>query len=188
LLLPCGYGRQKQKVLESLQSGMERGMGALNGLSTSIVTYAQDSGQTFPFVRVRNFAAMAAQTVQFTNAFQTALVPVVKPEIREQWETYASSKNTSLRKYINETEHFMSTYDHYYGPLPSEYNWSFYDKIYDDLEMDGINPNTTQPYYLPEFHLFPLVIVGYGPANFGMFTLYKMKATLSFRLITIHFP
>jgi hypothetical protein len=162
------------KVLSSLLTGLERGMGALNSLSTSIVTYAEDTNQKFPFVRVRNFAAQAAQTVQFTNAFQTAFAPVVKPELRQEWESFASSKNTTIWKIINETEHFMSSYEQFYGPLPSEYNWTFFDKIYNDFEIDGIDPsNTTQSYYVPDFQIFPLLMVGYGPANYGMFTVYK---------------
>jgi hypothetical protein len=164
----------EKKILSSLQTGLERGMGALNSFSTSIVTYAEASGETFPFVRVLKFAAQAAQTVLFSNGFQTFFVPVVKPELREKWENFTSSKNTTIWKIVNETEQFMSTYDQYYGPLPSEYNWSFFDKIYNDIEIDRIVPsNNSQPFYLPNLHAFPLAMVGYGPANFGTFTVYR---------------
>jgi hypothetical protein len=176
------------KVLSSLLSGLERGLGALNTLSTSIVTYAEGTNQTFPFVRMGNYAAQAAQTLQFTNAFVTAFAPVVKPELRQQWEQFASSENNNIWNVINETAEFMSNFDQFHGPLPNEYNWSFIDKIYSDNEIDGIDPsNTTQPFYVPEFQLFPLVMVGYGPANYGMYFIWIRNLSNFFVSFVSHF-
>jgi hypothetical protein len=118
---------------------------------------------------MKNYAAQAAQTLQFTNALITTYAPIVKADIRDQWERFASSENTTIREIVNETANFMSTYDQFYGPLPSEYNWSYIDRIYNDLEMNGIDPsNTTQELYIPDIQVFPIVMMGYGPANYGM--------------------
>jgi hypothetical protein len=147
-------------------------LGALNTLSISITTFAEATNQTFPYVRMVNYAAQAAQTMQFTNGFVTTFAPVVKAEQRTQWENFASSKNTNIWKVINETIDYMSTYDQFEGPMPNEYNWSFIDKIYSDYQLTGIDPaSTTQSYFVPEFQLFPLVMTGFGPANYGKLQL-----------------
>jgi hypothetical protein len=165
---------------QSLLSGLESSLGALNTLSTSIITQTKVTNQTFPFVWIENYAAQAAQTLQFTNALVTTLAPIVKPSQRTKWEQFVSSKNTNVWKDMNETINFMSTFDQYTGPMPNEYNWSFTDKIYNEIERDGIDPsNTTQPFYIPEFQSFPVVMVRYSPVNYGTLSLSEGISTIT---------
>jgi hypothetical protein len=149
---------------------MENAFGALNSLSTSIVTYAMGTNQSWPFVRIDNYAAQVARTLQFTGAIQTTLAPIVRLDQRRQWEEFLSSKNPVIRKQVKETVDYMSTYKPFQGPMPDDYNWTYYDQIYND---DGIVPyNTSQPFYMPDFQVFPLIMIDYGPANYGMFSFF----------------
>jgi hypothetical protein len=145
---------------------MENSFGALNSLSTSIVTYAKGTNQSWPFVRIDNFAAQVARVQQFTGAVLTTLAPIVKKDQRRQWEQFLSSKNPAIWAQLNETIDYLRTYKPFQGPLPDEYNWTFFENIYND---NGIVPyNTSQSFYLPDFQTFPLVMIDFGPANYGM--------------------
>jgi hypothetical protein len=126
------------------------------------------------------YPAQVAQTLQSTNALATTFLTVVKPELRSQWEHFASSNNTNIWKVVNETKDFASTFDHFHGTLPNENNWSFIDKIHDDYEMNGIDPSSKQPYYIPEFQTFPLASNVYAPANYGTLRLLKDNYFASF--------
>jgi hypothetical protein len=154
-----------EQVLGSLLSSIERRFGAFNALSAHTLDMAEISNQKFPFVRIPRFAVHAAKTLQSTNAVITFFNPVVKKEDRAQWERYASSDNNNIMTYINETTGFMRNFKDFYGPMPEDYNWTFKDSIYTDA---GVYPeNTTRTFFMPTWHIFPLVMRFYTPANFG---------------------
>jgi hypothetical protein len=160
-----------QKVLSSLLSGLERSLGALNTLSTSIVTYAEGTNQSFPFVRMGNFAVHAAQTFQSTNALIVTFAPIVKREIRDQWESFASSENSTVPKLVNETLDFMATFEQNHSPIGPDSNFSYTDKIFNEYENDGINASTTtHKFHIPAMQTFPLASRGL-PVNYGKLTI-----------------
>jgi hypothetical protein len=49
------FAADSTKVLESFNKAVERRLEAIDALSVSITTYAEDSGSTFPNVTVSNF-------------------------------------------------------------------------------------------------------------------------------------
>ena len=156
---------------------MERKLGAFNTLATSFVTMAQMSNQTFPFVRITNFAAQVARTLQTTNAVTTSLTPVVRPDQRREWEQFASSTNptnATIWKIINETFDYQRNFHEFYGPDPNTYQLQFRNRIYSDY---GVVPyNVTDRIFIPGWQSFPLVTRTYAAANFGKYyTVFERK-------------
>ena len=144
---------------------MERRFGAFNSLAATILTVAELSNQSLPFVRIPHFAAHAAKVLQLTNAVVSYLTPVIPNHLRSKWEHFASGSQDNLWLYINDTINYQRTFRHFYGPMPEEYNWTIKESIYDDFT--DVPENSTHPYFLPEWHIFPLVMRSYGPANYG---------------------
>ena len=89
---------------------MERRLGAFNNLASSFVTIAQATNQTFPFVRIPNFAALVARTIQLTNAVSTAFAPVVQPEFRKKWEKSTAPNSSNAWSIINETINYQRNF------------------------------------------------------------------------------
>ena len=144
---------------------MERRFGAFNSLATFFLGASKISNKNFPFVRIPDFAVHVGRTLQLTNAVATFFTPVVKKEVRREWENFTSRANGTVMLYINETIEYLETFKDFYGPMPDDYNWTFRDVIYTDY--GEIPYNSTQPYFLPTWYIFPLIMRYYGTANFG---------------------
>ena len=155
---------------------MERRLGAFNNLASSFVTIAQATNQTFPFVRIPNFAALVARTIQLTNAVSTAFAPVVQPEFRKKWEKSTAPNSSNAWSIINETINYQRNFRQFYGPMPEEYNWTFADTMYSDY--GPVPDNETSRFFLPAFQAFPLEMRVYPPFKYG--TCKKNLAILSF--------
>ena len=156
--------------MASLLSAMERTLGAFDSLASNFITIANQTDQTFPFVRIPNYAVHIAKTLQFTGSIVTSYAPVVPNKQRLAWEKFASSSNVNIRNVMNETLRFQRQFSHYPGLFPDEYNWTFRDIIYDDdyshipydeYQLDRYNIS------IPEWQIFPLNMQTYAPANYG---------------------
>lgn len=169
------------KVLQSLESSIERSLVALDNLAMITITAARISNQTFPFVYVPDFGKHVAKVAPIMGGTCTYFCPLVKLNERKEWEQFASGNNTAfLPAYVEETIQLQDEYPFYYGPKPQNYSWEFHDTIYRD---DYDNPpfsdvvqvkKNSRPdmldMYLPDFLRFPLVMTSYYPANWGKFT------------------
>ena len=144
---------------------VETRLNAFNLLAASFVTIAEATNQKFPFVRIPHFAAQVGKTLQLTNAVVTYLLPVIRPHQRLAWEEYASGNNTNIWNVMNDTLGYQRNFHDFYGPMPEDYNWTFRNSIYTDA--GDIPYNSTQPMYIPEWQIFPLVMREYAACNFG---------------------
>jgi hypothetical protein len=120
-----------------------------------------------------NFAVHAAQTFQSTNALIITFAPIVKREIRDQWESFAPGKNTTVPKLVNESLDFMATFEQNHSPIGPDSNFTYMDKIFSEYERNGINAaTTTHKFHIPTFQGFPLPSRGH-PVNYGKPTRQK---------------
>jgi cytoskeletal protein RodZ len=164
------------KVLQSLERSVERSLVALDNLAMTITTTARAANQSFPFVAVPGFAEHVAKVAPIIGSHVTCYVPLVRFNERENYELFASEKNTTVPAYVAETLKFQETYPFYYGPKAETYSWEYRNTIYaedpvDPPFSDVAHFNTTRPglfdIYLPEIYRFPLVMNVYAPANWG---------------------
>jgi hypothetical protein len=84
---------------------LERSLGAVDGYTASLVSSAQSSNQTFPFVLFDNFAFRTEKIRQLTDSVTISIQPLVKAEQRSDWERFAATHNS----WVNETMQVMAT-------------------------------------------------------------------------------
>jgi uncharacterized protein YejL (UPF0352 family) len=170
------------KVLESLQSSIERSLVALDNLAMNIITVSRVSNQSFPFVAVPDFGKHVATVAPIVGSHTTSYAPLVRLSERREWENFASEKNTAVPLFVKETIAFQETYPFYYGPKVETYRWQYRDSIHrEDYENPPFSDlqyyNSTRPglldIYLPILQRFPLVMTYYSPANWGKFSCLK---------------
>jgi hypothetical protein len=95
---------------------------------------ADITNQTFPFVTIPKHGLYVAKSMPFTGAVCTYLLPMVRFDQREQWETYAAGNNTSLPSWVNEALHMQDHWTGFYGPMPQNYSYTSYDTgMYDSI-------------------------------------------------------
>jgi hypothetical protein len=150
---------------------------ALDTLSTSFVSIALMTNQTYPNVTISDFGVHVAKSQPHTNALVTSLMPIIPADDRLQWEAYAALNNSKLKSWLGNALHYQEKYDQYYGPKQNETSW-FADGAISHEIRDGYGP---MPYngswsnrsrvYTPVWHSFPLT----NPAtiNFGTFNNFR---------------
>ena len=125
----------------------------------------QLQNQTFPFIRIPDYAAQVARSLEYTGAVCTYFTPVVKGNLRLQWENYTSGNHTTIWSIMNETLDYQRNFKDYHGPMPEDYNWTFRNTMYTDY--GDVPYNETHDIFIPEIHTFPLIMKNYAAANFG---------------------
>jgi hypothetical protein len=157
------------QVLQSIGQSIDRTLGALDTFSAVITTMANSTNQTFPFVRVHQFAAHAAKFLPQTGASIIYFIPIVPFESRLEWEQYAARNNTELPIFVTETLDYQENWSNFPGPLPQNYTWPSSDAIFSDF--GDIPYNVSRPdgveAHLPMWQTFPLIMTVYPPANWG---------------------
>jgi NADH:ubiquinone oxidoreductase subunit 5 (subunit L)/multisubunit Na+/H+ antiporter MnhA subunit len=105
------------KVLEAIGSSLEKTLSAMDSLSVTLVTYAQYSNSTWPYVTMPNFAVAVAKILPLSNAIFINVLPIVQPHQRVQWEHYSRANDA----WVNESMKIQETWKGYYGPIV--YDW-----------------------------------------------------------------
>ena len=83
----------------------------MDSLSVTMVSYARDQNETWPFVTLPDFGPRMAKLLPQTDAMLIAIVPIVKPYQRKRWETYSIQND----EWVNQSINIQETWDGYYG-------------------------------------------------------------------------
>jgi uncharacterized DUF497 family protein len=113
-----------KKVFEEIGSNFDRTLGALNAISIALVSYAHKQGDEWPYVTIPDFALLAAKLLPLTEGVYIAVMPIVQPNQKDDWEEYAYQNDY----WVNETLAIQNEWDSYYGEV--QYNWERNKKIY----------------------------------------------------------
>jgi hypothetical protein len=105
------------KVQEAIGSSMDKTLGALDSLSVTLVSFANNTNATWPFVTLPNFAVQAAKLLRLTDVMYINVLPIVHPKQRVAWETYSVQHDY----WVNQSMAVQETWDGYYGPVI--YGW-----------------------------------------------------------------
>jgi hypothetical protein len=136
-----------------------------------MVVIAAHSNQKFPFVSIPEFAIIAAKAQQMTGTICITLLPVINLDQRGDWELYSAGNNSNLAAWVDKTLDLQDNYKNFFGPMPQNKTWESAEGIYDD--QGDIPQNVSRldrlPIFLPEWHVFPLVMTSYYPANLGTY-------------------
>jgi hypothetical protein len=105
------------KVLEAIGSSLDKTLGAFESLSVTLVSYADYSNSTWPFVTMPNFGMHVSKILPVANALLVVVLPIVSPSQRLQWEAYAPQHDSCLEESMT----LQSQWDQYYGNV--SYEW-----------------------------------------------------------------
>jgi hypothetical protein len=127
------------KVFDAIGSSFERALTTLNAFSILLVTYSQSNGHegtnatTWPFVTLPNFAGQASKLLPITNGLYIAVLPIVAPSQKQQWEEYAYQHDG----WVNESLALQEVWDGYRGNV--SYDWARSESVYDNYDI--VYPN-----------------------------------------------
>ncbi|CAB9505094.1 Receptor-type guanylate cyclase gcy [Seminavis robusta] len=85
------------KVAESFYDSVERKMGAIATFSTTITSYAVNTGATFPNITVPDFELRGAHTRIQAAGVILYFFPLVRDQDRAGWEEYAANNRMWIR-------------------------------------------------------------------------------------------
>jgi hypothetical protein len=97
-----GYQANAQRIVESFHDAVERRLGAINSMATSITSYSLDAKQTFPFVTIPNFEIRGSDLRVQADAASILWMPLVTDETRVAWEVYALTNRSQFDESILE--------------------------------------------------------------------------------------
>jgi hypothetical protein len=88
-MFESGYQANAQRIVESFHDAVERRLGAINSMATTITSYSLDAKQTFPFVTIPNFEIRGSDLRVQADSSGILWMPLVTDETRDAWEEYA---------------------------------------------------------------------------------------------------
>ena len=121
------FGYDAHKVLEAIGSSIDKSLGLLDSLAVTLVSYASDKDDKWPFVTLPDFGLRMAKLLPQTDAITLAILPIVKPELRDAWEAYSIQND----EWVNQSIAIEDNWDRFYGPIV--YDWEKYGTIYGDF-------------------------------------------------------
>jgi hypothetical protein len=114
------------KIFQSVGSSLDRTLAALDSLAVTMVSYARDENNTWPFVTLPDFGVKMSKLLPLTDAFVITVISIVHPEKRKEWEEYSLLQ----QGWVNESMGIQETWEGYYGPII--YDWKPYATIHGD--------------------------------------------------------
>lgn len=81
---------------KAMGRSLERTLGAVDAYSSSFVSNARSSNQSWPFVAIDDFAVRTEKIRQLTDAVTVSIHPLVTPRNRLKWESYAKANSGTL--------------------------------------------------------------------------------------------
>jgi hypothetical protein len=87
-----------ERIIESFHYAVERRLGAINSMATSITSYALDANKTFPLVTIPNFEIRGSDLRAQADATGIHWMPLVTDETRVAWEEYALASRSQIDK------------------------------------------------------------------------------------------
>jgi hypothetical protein len=98
----AGYQNNAERIIESFHDAVERRLGAISSMATSITSYAVDTNKTFPFVTIPNFELRGSDLRIQADASLIGWMPLVTDESRVDWEEYALADRSQIDKAFKE--------------------------------------------------------------------------------------
>jgi hypothetical protein len=120
------FGYDASKIFQSMGNSLERTLGSMDSLAVTMVSYARDLNDTWPFVTLPDFGVKMAKLLPLTDAFVISVLPIIYPEKRKEWEEYSLLHHG----WVNQSMAIQETWNGYYGPII--YDWAPYVTIHGD--------------------------------------------------------
>ena len=129
------------KVLSTLGINHERILEAMDAFSVSMISYAKNTNQSWPFVLIPDFAVRAEKIRALSNAIYINTYPLVDTNQRNEWEEFTAAPQNNA--WVNESIALQDANPD--NAWPIIYNFTLWDVIhgYDEFEKEeeqqGVN-------------------------------------------------
>jgi hypothetical protein len=102
------------KVMQTIGASVENIFASFDLLSTTMVSHAISSNQSWPFVTIPHFGNKVSKIFSINAGLALCSVMIVESDQRTDWEDYAWAN----RGMVNESLRILSTDKNYRGPIP----------------------------------------------------------------------
>ena len=119
------------KIFEAIGSGIENSFAILDTMSTTLVSHARSTNQTWPFVILPYYANRASKILTVGAGIALYSSVLVQPNERLAWEEFVWENRYIL---VNESNRVMATDQNYYGGI----NWQL--PLSREIYFDDIVP------------------------------------------------
>jgi hypothetical protein len=168
------------KILEAIGSNIDTTLSALDSIAVTLVSHAQATNQTWPFVTLPNFAVRMAKVLPQSHAVILNVIPVVTPEQRDEWEKYSVENDG----WVNDNMAVQKEWGKFYGPI-----------VFDgepNTVLQGdfgvIEPNASR-FHLPTWQNFPVLANVSAPVDRllrGLASAKRVQLTLQLHFLCPH--
>jgi hypothetical protein len=99
-----------EKIFAAVGANLAQTHDLLTTVATQVTALAAATNQSWPYVTVPSFAALASQILPLSHAVRLAVLPVVSQHQRTEWERYTALP--SSRAWISESVVFQNAHWH----------------------------------------------------------------------------
>jgi len=143
------FAMDAQKVLQGIGTSLAYTLGGADAMVVSMVSYANATNQTWPFVTIPDFGVRADKIMGLTNAVYISMLMYVAPGQRYQWQNYSAKHG---KQWVEQTLELQKR-ENMYQTVIKENNFTnvtYFNVIYDNNEFSkplseqgkvGENPN-----------------------------------------------
>eukprot|EP00538_Stauroneis_constricta_P004292 CAMPEP_0119565374 /NCGR_PEP_ID=MMETSP1352-20130426/29797_1 /TAXON_ID=265584 /ORGANISM="Stauroneis constricta, Strain CCMP1120" /LENGTH=876 /DNA_ID=CAMNT_0007614265 /DNA_START=1 /DNA_END=2631 /DNA_ORIENTATION=- len=206
-----------QRILELFHKSVEDKLKVLDSFSSTITSYALDTGATFPNVTVPNFEVRGCNTRVLAEGLLMYYVPVVLAKDRAGWEAYAMQNHGHLvESYRRDTE-LRQRQDRLFGLEEGRRNLArssgdsiarqlhlthdppFHPEIFrtDRPAEEEVEPLGASPYYMPIWQMTPVLdlvpilnlnLMSYNFLHDGLIAAYESKQAVIDQVTNLQDP
>lgn len=144
------------QVLASLGASLDSSLAAIDSLVVQVVSMAQISNQTWPFVTIPNLEVRTGKIRKLANSVVMIMYPFVTTGQRPEWERYSAENGPH---WVDESLNIQQHTSHFTGPIIRDYEtWNVIHRN-DEYEKPNAGEFGTAADgpYLPQWQHSPVV-------------------------------
>jgi hypothetical protein len=136
------------KILESIGSTLDRSLGSVDAYAVGLVSLAEQSNQTWPYVAAAHFPIQSSKILTLSKGILFSTYCYVENKERESWYRYAINNDGWVDESLDVQEKALNKT--YFGPIRR--NWSRPDDIYRDFE-----DTFESDFYMVQWQQYPVI-------------------------------
>ena len=123
-----------QKVLQGIGTSLDYTLGGADAMVVSMVSYANATNQTWPFVTIPDYGVRADKIMGLTNAIYITMFMYVAPGQRYQWQNYSAEHG---KQWVEQTLDLQKRENMYQNVIKENNftNVTYFNVIYDNNEF-----------------------------------------------------
>jgi hypothetical protein len=147
------FEQDARKVLESLGASLDKAIAGVDAYVITMLSYARDTNQTWPFVTIPDFEASSGKFLDLTKSAVFMEFLLVTPETRPEWEAYSAREG---RKWAQDSIDYLRHNNLFHDVFEAR-NVTDESVVYLDFVHDYSAWGVENPQGLPSDHPGPML-------------------------------